>query len=151
MPKKLNDASITTITSLSDTDYMNTVNPSTGEISKITVANVKASVGGGPLVYAANISQSGSGAPTTPAAVNTTGTTITLARTGTGTYTATAGAAVFTANKTFVFLQNVFGSCIIEASVTSTTVIDFATRNSGTFFGQDGLLSGNSFKIEIYP
>lgn len=47
MAKLFNDSSIAEITTLADSDYMNTVDASTGELSKITVANLKDSINGG--------------------------------------------------------------------------------------------------------
>ncbi len=44
MAKKFNDPSIATITVLNDADMMSTFNASTGELSKILVSDVKASV-----------------------------------------------------------------------------------------------------------
>ena len=150
MSKKLNDASIATITILTDTDYMNTVNPSTGEISKITVANVKSSVS--PLVYAAIVSQSGSSAPANDFTVkNTTGKTFTWARTGSGTYTLTASGSVWNGTAILLSSPNVgaFGYDI-EHAFTSSTVLTVYTRS---FAGSlvDDCLAQAVIKIEIYP
>lgn len=150
--QKFNDTDITTITTLDDTDYLNPVVASTGEIQKITVANFKTSldIPTMPLVYAAEISQSGTNNPTVTTPVNTTGETITFARTSAGLYTATAGSAIFTANKTFVFFTPVSGGPRITMEVISTTVIQIQTFDLTTVLA-DSQLSGNSFKIEIYP
>ena len=151
MSKKLNDASIATVTSLTTSRYLNSVDPSTGEIDKITVANFITQVGsGGILTYAAQLTQASTGDPTAAGTTNNLGTTLTLARTTNGQYTATAGAAIFT-NKTIVFIQNVFGTRIATAQVTSSTVISIKTYNAGTFSGEDDSLLDSSFKIEIYP
>lgn len=150
MAKKFNDASIATVTSLTTSRYMNSVDPSTGELDKITVANLITQIGGGALIYAAQITQSSTSDPTAAGVTNNLGTTLTLSRVSAGYYEATAGAAIFT-NKTLVFLQNISDTCLLTAYVQSTTVIRFRTLNAGSFTVQDGLLTNNSFKIEIYP
>src|SRR6478736_4923288 len=102
MAKKLNDSSIATITSLNDADYMNTVDASTGEISKILVSNVKVSLGL-PLIYAGTMNQSGSSAPTVNETVNTTGATFTPSRTGAGAYELTCSTTLFGVGQTLCF------------------------------------------------
>lgn len=149
MSKLLNDSSIATITSLTDSDYMNTVDPSTGEISKITVANVKASIG--PLVYAAIISQSGSSAPTEDfVCINTTGKTFTWGRTSNGTYTLTASGAIFTGLTIVTFSTSTaaFGY-IIQHAFTSSTVLTIYTRSLADAFS-DGALNQAVIKIEQF-
>lgn len=150
MAKKLNDASIATITSLNNADYMNTVNPSTGELSKITVANVKASLGGGgALVYAAILNQAGTAAPTATVVANTTGATIAFSRNSAGDFNATASAAIFTSGKTLALVTNGSPNAHIAAIRFSATVI---LIQAGTFTTPtDGAITGASFKIEIYP
>lgn len=148
MAKKLNDASIATITSLDNADYMNTVDAGTGEISKILVSNVKASISAA-LTYVAILNQSGTGAPTANVALNTLGVTITFARTTTGQYTATASGSVFTSNKTVVFATNGSPNNGISAARFSATVINI---ESGTFSTPaDSAIVNASFKIEVYP
>ena len=142
MAKLLNDTSIATITSLDNSDYMNTVNPSTGEISKITVANVKDSITGGARIYAGTISQSGTSAPTISEAVNTTGATFTPARTSSGVYTITCSTTLFGVGTTLCFFTN-SDDTPIGAVRTSTTVITITTS-------ADDILTICSFKIEIY-
>jgi len=105
MPKLLNDESIETITSLDNSDYMNTVDASTGEISKILVSDVKSSLGL-PLIYAGTISQSGGSAPTIVETINTTGATFTPTRTGTGAYDLTCSTTLFGVGKTLCFFNN---------------------------------------------
>ena len=151
MPKKLNDSTIATITSLVDTDYMNTVNPSTGEISKITVANVKASIGAGPLVYAAIFSQSSSSAPANDFTVaNTTGKTFTWARTGAGTYTLTASGSFFTGATVVTLTPNlaVFGFVIFYVFTSSTVLTVYTKSFSDTFV--DSALDHATIKLEKY-
>lgn len=152
MAKKFNDASIAIITSLNDGHYINTVNGSTGELDRITVANMKADFAdSGVKIYATNLTQASTSAPTASTPINTTGATITFAYVSTGFYTATASSAIFTANKTFVFLTNVGDQVIVQAFLVSTTQIDIKTKNASTLVGENGDLNGNSFKIEIYP
>ena len=53
-------------------------------------------------LYVATVTQSSTGDPVATVATNTTGGTLTWARTGQGTYTVTASGAAFTADKTFI-------------------------------------------------
>ena len=150
MAKLLNDASIATITSLNDADFINTVDASTGEISKITVANVKAGVGAA-LVYAAIISQSGTSAPTEDfVCINTTGKTFTWARSSNGTYTLTASGAIFSGLTIVTFSTSIaaFGY-IIQHTFTSSTVLTIYTRSLADAFS-DGALNQAVIKIEQF-
>jgi len=150
MAKKLNDASIATITSLNPAHFINVINNSTGEIQKITTADAATELaGGGVLTYVAILNQSGTGAPTASIALNTLGVTITFARTTTGQYTATASGSVFTSNKTVVFATNGSPNNGISAARFSATVINI---ESGTFSTPaDSAIVNASFKIEVYP
>jgi len=142
MPKLLNDESIETITSLDNADYMNTVDASTGEISKILVSDVKSSLGL-PLIYAGTISQSGGSAPTVSEAINTTGATFTPARTGTAAYTLTCSTTLFGVGKTLCFFNNSTTNPVGAVRGDSSTINITTTA--------DSLLTVCSFKIEIYP
>jgi hypothetical protein len=140
-----NDASISTITTIPDADYILVVDDSTGELSKITAANAKIDFdSGGTLVYVAIISQSSTSAPTATIILNTLGTTITFSRNIAGDYNATAGASVFTSAKTAIFITNGNITQSIGAIRTSDTVINFVSAG-------DGNLQNASFKIEVYP
>lgn len=114
--------------------------------------------------YQTLISQAGTAAPALSgaAAINGfPGTTFTWARTGVGVYTLTASAAVFTTNKTGVFispLQNLNGA--IRAVVTSTTVITITTAVQSlavlgllgfTTTNTDAMLSGTLVEVRVYP
>jgi hypothetical protein len=151
MSKLLNDASISTVTTLAGTEYLNPVDPSTGELSKITANNLRTWIGGGPTYYAANLSQSGTSDPTASTPINTIGGTIAFARTGAGNYTATISGASFTTDKTFVFLSNTAPVVIVTCKVISTSQIQINTYSTLSSGYADGELNGNSFKIEIYP
>jgi len=149
MAKLLNDPTITTIGSLDDMDYMITVNEDTGEISKIHISDVKASIG--PLVYAAIFSQASSSAPVNDFdVINTTGKTFTWARTGTGVYTLTASGAFFTGLTICLFSANVgaFGFTISH-EFTSGTVLTINVRSfAGTL--SDDALDHAVIKLEQY-
>jgi len=142
MAKKLNDSSIATITSLDNADYMNTVDASTGEISKILISDVKLSLGL-PLIYAGTISQSGGSAPTINETVNTTGATFTPTRTGTGTYDLTCSTTLFGVGQTLCFFNNSTTNPVGAVRGDSSTINITTTA--------DSLLTVCSFKIEIYP
>ena len=141
MAKLLNDASIATITTLNDADYMNTVDASTGEISKILVSDVKDSLGL-PLIYAGIIQQGGTSAPTINETINTTGATFTPSRNSAGNYTLTCSTTIFTVNRVLCFFNN-STAAPVGAGRTSTTTIDIVTS-------ADDILTLCSFKIEIY-
>ncbi len=73
-----------------------------------TVANIAAfanSYSLGYTVYTALITQTGTDAPVATVLQNTTGGTITYARTSGGDYTVTVSGDLFTVNKTIVFLN----------------------------------------------
>lgn len=156
MSKLLNDSSIATVTSLSGTEFLNPVDPTTGEISKITTNDAKTFFSGGggsssgPLVYASLIYQAGSSAPTDTIATNNIGATITYSRSSAGVYLATANNPVFTVGKTLVFLENIYDTPHIHAKAASTTTIQISSLDQ-SFNPADGMFNGNSFKIEIYP
>ncbi len=142
MAKLLNDASIATITSLDNTDYLNPVIAATGEIQKITVANFKTSIGA-PLIYAGNMQQSGTSAPTINETVNTTGATFTPTRTGVGSYHLNCSTTLFGVNTVLCFFNNATAAPV-GASRADTDTIDIVTT-------ADDILTLCSFKIEIYP
>lgn len=104
-----------------------------------------------PLVYAALVTQSSTSAPVATVVKNSTGTTITWARTNVGIYTATASVATFTANKTIMLT----GSDNVNIVRTSSTVLTITTTaddgTSGVPAAADGVLSGTSIKVEVYP
>ena len=93
-----------------------------------------------PLVYAALVTQAGVANPTAVVAKNNTGEVVTWARTDVGTYTATASGSIFTAGKTIILT----GSDDVDTFRTSTEVLTITTS-------ADDVLSGSSFKVEVYP
>jgi hypothetical protein len=107
--------------------------------------------GSGPLVYIARVSQTGSSAPTAVEIVNTTGATFTWTRLLAGLYNVTASSAVFTTDKTAIFVTSAGTQPYISrAGVNSTTqcYVNTSSAFSGT---QDGLMTDSYVKIEIYP
>lgn len=102
----------------------------------------------GYTVYTALLNQTGAAAPVATILQNTTGGTITWIKTGTGEYTATIANALFTLNKTLVFINNGDGlhqGAGIAPSWTSptTTTIDIDTFS-------DGALINGAIEIRIY-
>ena len=102
----------------------------------------------GYTVYTALITQAATAAPVATILQNTTGGTITWTRTGPGAYTATIADALFTLNKTIVFINSGDGlhqGAGVAASWTSptTTTIDIDTFS-------DGALINGAIEIRIY-
>jgi hypothetical protein len=102
----------------------------------------------GYTVYTALLNQTGAAAPVATVLQNTTGGTITWIKTGTGEYTATIANALFTLNKTIVFINSGDGlhqGAGVAASWTSptTTTIDIDTFS-------DGALINGAIEIRIY-
>lgn len=91
------------------------------------------------------------GAPSVTSKKNTTGATITWARTGTGTYTLTANSAIFTSGKTEILI-NGFGDAIpkfVNRNYTSTTVITLYVQKMEDLSLDDGF--DIDVAITIYP
>jgi len=141
MSKLLNDASIATITSLDNTDYLNPVIAATGEIQKIAISDFKDSLGL-PLIYGGTMSQSGTSNPTINETINTTGATFTATRTGVGTYELTCSTALFGVDQVLCFFTNRTATPVGAVRSDSDT-IDIVTS-------ADSILTLCSFKIEIY-
>ena len=97
-------------------------------------------------VYTALITQASSAAPIATILQNTTGDTLTWARTGAGTYTVTSSTALFTADKTAVFLNvgNGEPNQMLMWTRTSSSVITLTTN------GSDDRITGGSFEVRIY-
>jgi hypothetical protein len=139
----------------------------TADIPSLTSAKISdfssaASAAARPYkVYTALVTQSGTSAPTDTVLENTTGGTITWARTAQGTYTISISGTTFTANKTALFYTN--GSGMLTANqvivpvvtYTSTSVITVETRAedalAGTSGDQDGKMTATVVEIRIYP
>ena len=102
----------------------------------------------GYTVYTALVTQAGTAAPVATILQNTTGGTITWTRTGTGEYTATIANALFTLNKTLVFINNGDGlhqgqGVAPNWTSPTTTTIDIDT------FSDDALING-AIEIRVY-
>lgn len=122
-------------------------------------------LGQGYKVYRATLTQTGTNAPTVTTGQNLLGQTITSARTSAGLYTLTAGGAVFTANKTQIFIGaansivDTVGFSIIQAIRTSTTVITITAASitgmnglGGASLGlADALLTETPITIIVFP
>ena len=109
-------------------------------------------------IYSGIITQSGTSNPTINVLQNTTGGTVSIARSSTGVYFATLTGASFTSGKTFC-LQNmgVFMGTLntdtpfrIEFSYT-TSNFTLYTNKTSTNTLTDGLLEGLYFEIRVYP
>lgn len=142
MAKLLNDASIETIATLDDMNYMICVDEDTGEITKIHISDVKTSLGVA-LVYAGLISQSSTSAPTIIETINTTGATFTPTRTGIGTYDLTCSTTLFGSGKVLCFFNNSTAAAVGAVRADTDTINIVTTA--------DDILTLCSFKIEIYP
>lgn len=104
--------------------------------------------------YQAKLTQSSTGAPTVVEYVNTTGGTMTWARSSSGVYTCTANSAVFTANKTHVIMGAPSNGLISLSPVnTSTTVVTLNTGllALGVAVPTDGQMTNILYEIRIYP
>jgi hypothetical protein len=100
---------------------------------------------GGYPVYTALLNQSGTEAPVATILKNTTGKTFTWTRQSAGNYTVTASSALFTVNKTIVFLNN--------GSTPNITQVPWSRASDTTVtlsLGSDGRLTNGSFEIRIY-
>ncbi len=99
----------------------------------------------GYTVYTALITQAATAAPVATILQNTTGGTITWTRTGPGAYTATIADALFTLNKTIVFING--------GSATATANIEWASPTTATVTidtTADAVLTGASIEIRVY-
>ena len=102
----------------------------------------------GYTVYTALLNQTGTAAPVATILQNTTGGTIIWTRTSTGEYTATIANALFTLNKTLVFINNGDGTHqgagVAPSWISPTTT----TINIDTF--SDGALINGAIEIRVY-
>jgi len=106
---------------------------------------INAGFTGGYTVYTALLTQAGAAAPVATIMQNTLGGTITWTRTGTGAYTATIANALFTSNKTMVFING--------GSATATANIEWASPTTATVTidtTADSVLTKASIEIRIY-
>jgi hypothetical protein len=102
----------------------------------------------GYTVYTALVTQAGTAAPVATILQNTTGGTITWTRTGTGEYTATIANALFTLNKTLVFINNGDGLHQGQGVAPNWTSPTTTTIDIDTF--SDGALINGAIEIRVY-
>ena len=137
---KADDLLLGTSTPLENTNDL----PITQNFSVSDVASFANSYSLGYTVYTALLTQAGATAPVATILQNTTGGTLTWTRQSAANYTVTASSALFTANKTIVFLNN--GSIEpsnVKWNRTSDTTI--------TLIGiADNQFTNGSFEIRIY-
>jgi len=139
---KADDLLLGTSTPLENTNDL----PITQNFSVSDVASFANSYSLGYTVYTALLTQAGATAPVATILQNTTGGTFTWSRQSAGNYTITASSALFTANKTMVFVNAGHGEqnfLPLYWERTSTTTI---TLNATS----DGELEEGSFEIRIY-
>lgn len=103
-------------------------------------------------VWVANLTQSGSDAPTATVLQNTLGGTVVLTRNSTGSYTLTLSSA-FTAGKTAIFTQ---GMENLPSNPKDVVVTRTGSSTIGVFTGvnevfEDDVLSVYSVEIRVYP
>ncbi len=118
--------------------------------SNMTVASLATLINSGSVAgyktYTALLTQTGTAAPVPTVLQNTTDGTFTWTRQSAGNYTITASSALFTENKTMVFINAGHGeqtSLPIYWERTSTTTITLNTTS-------DSELQEGSFEIRIY-
>jgi len=120
--------------------------PITNNFTIASVASFANSYSLGYTLYTALLTQAGAAAPVPTVLQNTTGKTFTWTRQSAGNYTVTASSALFTANKTIVFVNN-------GSNAASTDVIKW-NRTSDTTITLiptvDGQFTNGSFEIRIY-
>jgi len=102
----------------------------------------------GYTVYTALLNQTGTAAPVATILQNTTGGTIIWTRTSTGEYTATIANALFTLNKTLVFINNGDGLHQGQGVAPSWISPTTTTINIDTF--SDGALINGAIEIRVY-
>ena len=122
---------------------------STGVLTKRTPAQVLADIRG-YTGYVALITQVNTSAPTAKILQNTTGATLTWARTSAGVFTLTSNTAIFTVDKTIVFANpgnddTASSDPDIIWARTSTTVINIKASP-----GLNNVLTDGAFEVRIY-
>ena len=108
-----------------------------------------------PKIYRALLTQTGTSAPTAIVLENTLEATITYSYQTAGLYRITADSAVFTTNKTMVFLGNNLSyfaaNIILNVQYINTTTIDFSSKNIITSTLTDDVYSNIPIEIIVYP
>ena len=100
--------------------------------------------------YVALLTQASTNAPVATILSNNLTATLTWARTGIGVYTLTANAAIFTANKTIVFLNAGSGIPLISAERTRATVLTVKTFVPSSAAATDNVITNGAFEVRIY-
>ena len=139
-------SNLTELTTATD-DSVLVINDETPTTKKITVANLKASLGLPSRVLYANLNQSGTDAPTMTVIKNTLGYMPTFLYDGVGDYTMMFDEAISASNAilTAGFTQFPYITAIRLSG--GGIKIDTYNRSSGT---ADGVLVNASIKLEIY-
>jgi hypothetical protein len=123
------------------------VSSATTPTKSIKARHVAAFINGynlGYSVYTALVTQVGGSNPTANVLQNSTGATLTWARTSAGLYTVTADSAIFTENKTIVFFESNHIFTQLNWTRTSATVITVNTNE------EDDRISNGPLEIRIY-
>lgn len=140
-------SNLTELTTATDTSEI-VINDGTPTTKKITIANLKTSLGVNYTKLVALISQSGTDAPTLTILENTTGATFSAVRQAQGIYQITTLSTVFTANKTLVLANNFRYPYTIDINRTGATTITIGTYNGVST--SDDVLLNSSLEIRIY-
>jgi len=107
-----------------------------------------------PLVYAARLTQSGTGNPSAAEAANTTGATVTLAITIAGYSTITFSSAVLTAGKTIVEISGRGAGGYTDPKLFAPQVASTSLINLGAFRASDQTAEDDwvlDITVTIYP
>lgn len=99
-------------------------------------------------VYRANLSQTGTSAPTADVFENTLSGTPSFSRNGTGDYDMTL-TGEWTADKTFIVMNNYPKSGLVRVSRTTANAINITTYNT-SFTLTDAVLEDTSIEIKVY-
>ena len=140
-------SNLTELTTATDTSEI-VINDGTPTTKKITIANLKTSLGVNYTKLVCLITQSGTDAPTLTILENTTGATFSTVRQAQGIYQITTLSTVFTANKTLVLANNFRYPYTIDINRTGATTITMGTYNGGST--SDDVLLNSSLEIRIY-
>lgn len=124
----------------------------TAIINNVFNGNIQALTYNGVKKYVAQISQTTTGAPVLTVLENTTGATITSARTSTGVYTLTFNISTLIAGKTkIVPLQAIQTNATATITRTSTSVITITTLTAGVVSDSSLGVDNSYIDISIYP
>lgn len=140
-------SNLTELTTATDTSEI-VINDGTPTTKKITIANLKTSLGVNYTKLVCLITQSGTDAPTLTILENTTGATFSTVRQAQGIYQITTLSTVFTANKTLVLANNFRYPYTIDINRTGATTITIGTYNVGST--SDDVLLNSSLEVRIY-